>query len=220
MTLEQALEVSKTLNDICRYYFNKVNYTNREKVKQLMIEKSINWEDWKKQKKIKKNCLFCGKELNKRSQKNFCSSSCATSYNNLGVVRNGTEKNHYCLECDKKLTQSQNKFCSIKCQLQYNYESYIKKWKNGEENGLKGEYGISNYIRHYLIEKNNKQCQLCGWNELNIFTNKIPLEVHHIDGNYLNNNEENLQILCPNCHALTNTYKSANKKGRKGRKKQ
>jgi predicted HNH restriction endonuclease len=35
----------------------------------------------------------------------------------------------------------------------------------------------------------------------------------------LNNNEDNLQVLCPNCHSLTSTYKNLNKLGRKQRKK-
>ena len=48
----------------------------------------------------------------------------------------------------------------------------------------------------------------------------MPLEVEHIDGNYLNNSEENLDLICPNCHSLTATYKGANKgKGRKERNK-
>ena len=34
----------------------------------------------------------------------------------------------------------------------------------------------------------------------------IPIELHHIDGNRFNNKLDNLQILCPNCHALTDNY--------------
>ena len=55
--------------------------------------------------------------------------------------------------------------------------------------------------------------------ERNIFTNSIPLEIHNKDGNYKNNKEENLQVLCPNCHSLTEAFKSHNKNGRKGRNK-
>ena len=46
------------------------------------------------------------------------------------------------------------------------------------------------------------------------------MEVEHIDGNYKNNNEDNLILLCPNCHSLTSTYKGANlNHGRKIRSK-
>ena len=41
---------------------------------------------------------------------------------------------------------------------------------------------------------------------------KIPLELHHVDGNTLNNDICNIQLLCPNCHALTDTYRGKNKK--------
>ena len=49
-------------------------------------------------------------------------------------------------------------------------------------------------------------CKLSTWND-----KEIPLQVHHIDGNGLNNLLENLQLLCPNCHAQTDTYCGKNK---------
>jgi len=70
------------------------------------------------------------------------------------------------------------------------------------------------------MEKYIDKCAKCGWGEINTYTNKIPLEIEHIDGNYKNNNEENLILLCPNCHSLTSTYKGANRNyGRRQRKK-
>jgi hypothetical protein len=40
--------------------------------------------------------------------------------------------------------------------------------------------------------------------------NKIPLELEHINGNRLDNRLKNLTLLCPNCHALTPTYRANN----------
>jgi hypothetical protein len=110
-------------------------------------------------------------------------------------------------------------YCSQKCQKEFEQKEYISRWKQGLEDGLKGEYGISLRIRKYLLDKTNCKCELCGWGERNPFTDTFPLEIHHKDGNYTNNKEENLQVLCPNCHSLTETYKSHNKDGRKGRNK-
>ncbi len=44
------------------------------------------------------------------------------------------------------------------------------------------------------------QCEKCLNSEwLGV---KMPLELHHVDGNHWNNEINNLQLLCPNCHAL------------------
>mgnify|MGYP003414046086 FL=1 len=100
------------------------------------------------------------------------------------------------------------------------YMLYIERWKVGKETGLKGAYGIYSNIRKYLFRKYNNKCAQCGWGEINPYSQTIPLEVEHKDGNYTNNKEDNLILLCPNCHSLTSTYKGANKgKGRAERKK-
>lgn len=50
-----------------------------------------------------------------------------------------------------------------------------------------------------------ENCKLSKW-----LDNDIPLELHHIDGNSKNHRFSNLQLLCPNCHTLTDNYKSKN----------
>ena len=126
-----------------------------------------------------------------------------------------------CLNCNKTLVNRQRKFCSSSCQAEYKYKQYIQLWKNGEVNGVTGQFGISQHIKHYLLERANYKCEKCGWHKVNKFTNKIPLEVHHKDGDHRNNNEDNLELLCPNCHSLTETYRGGNlnKSTRVGREK-
>ena len=118
-----------------------------------------------------------------------------------------------CKKCGKILTQEQrnNIYCSQECANSVRKENKIQDWLNGEYNGVIGSNQLSKTIRDYLLEKNNYSCELCGWNKINPVTNKCPLEIHHKDGNYLNNSEENLQVLCPNCHSLTENYKALNK---------
>ena len=75
---------------------------------------------------------------------------------------------------------------------------------------IKGENVQTNKIRKKLLKEGLKEhiCECCKntlWNNM-----PIPLEVHHKDGNKENNNIENLQLLCPNCHALTDNYKGRN----------
>lgn len=124
-----------------------------------------------------------------------------------------------CLNCNKELTSRQKKYCSNKCQKEYQYKEYIQNWQQDLETGMSGQFGISNHIKHYLLEKNQYKCEKCGWGEINSYTETLPLEVHHKDGNYRNNKEDNLELLCPNCHSLTKGYKGANSKGREGREK-
>jgi len=50
-----------------------------------------------------------------------------------------------------------------------------------------------------------EQCSLSEW-----LSAQIPLELHHKDGDRYNNALNNLVLLCPNCHALTDTYRARN----------
>ena len=58
--------------------------------------------------------------------------------------------------------------------------------------------------------KENK-CEICGLTEW--LNNPIKLQIHHIDGDHMNNEIENIQLLCPNCHSQTENYA-----GRKNKK--
>ena len=118
-------------------------------------------------------------------------------------------KSNFCLNCGSEI-DNRKKFCNAQCQADYNYKLFIERWKNGEEDGTRGENSISNYLKRFMFEKYNCCCQKCGWNQINEFTGNIPLEIHHIDGDCTNNKEENLELLCPNCHSLTENYKSRN----------
>ena len=77
---------------------------------------------------------------------------------------------------------------------------------------MRGKTATSQWIKWWLIKQRGESCWTCGWNERNCHTGNIPIELNHIDGDFTNNVIENLELLCPNCHALTDSYKGANKK--------
>ena len=72
-------------------------------------------------------------------------------------------------------------------------------------------YYQSHKLKQRLIKENIKphKCECCGRSQWEGY--EIPLELHHINGINTDNRLENLQLLCPNCHALTDNYRSRNK---------
>jgi len=118
-------------------------------------------------------------------------------------------KTYKCINCDKEVTKknTKGKYCSNKCQGLY-------------QRNLKIKTGVASAIslKSYLIEKNGNKCNVCKIEEWN--GEKLVMELEHKDGNSSNNDLKNLELLCPNCHSQTSTFKNKNKgNGRYARKK-
>ena len=140
--------------------------------------------------------------------------------NETETFNRGTAKKGICKNCGKEFVLYESTtgvFCSVKCQQEFAYNTFIEQWLDGKIDGTVAGFKPSAYIRRYLLAKYNNSCQICGWNEVNEFTGKVPLQIHHINGNSNDNRIENLQILCPNHHALTENFGSRNKNAPQGR---
>jgi len=97
-------------------------------------------------------------------------------------------------------------------------------WNRGDKLGLKplntiplerilvenSTYTNTWRLKRRLIESSLKKhaCECCGLDEWN--GRKISLELDHINGDRFDHRVENLQLLCPNCHAQTPTYRGKN----------
>jgi predicted nucleic acid-binding Zn ribbon protein len=160
-----------------------------------------------------KRCKGCKQSIpyDKR-RNNFCSHSCSAKLHN----KKRAKPKNKCLCCQKETTNK--KYCSQKCQWLYYEQEGIKKWKNGELPGG-NEYGqVFLFVRKYLFLVRGEKCEKCGWAEIHPIDQKVPLTIHH-KGKYNDHREQMLEILCPNCHSLTESYCGRNKgKGRPHRR--
>lgn len=127
-----------------------------------------------------------------------------------------------------KTNQSKAFMCrELKCKPE-TLNSYLKKMEieytgNQGGKGIKTsnqyktaeEYAQGTVVKSHILKLKlirdgvkEEKCELCGLAEWQGV--KIPLELHHKDGDHFNNEIENLQILCPNCHAIQNGNSGAN----------
>lgn len=78
----------------------------------------------------------------------------------------------------------------------WNKNQQLKEWSN---------YTRVSHLKPHLISLRGHKCENCGNSEW--CGKPIKLEVHHIDGDRTNNNINNLQLLCPNCHSITPNWR-------------
>lgn len=129
----------------------------------------------------------------------FCSHSCSAKFHN------DSRKNpvRYCQGCPSEVLRD-TIYCSTTCRQQHE----IERWLAGELDGS-WKYTHAAYVRRYLDQKTNRSCEQCGFNKTRLDGSSI-LQVDHIDGNWQHNRPENLRLLCPNCHAMTDNWGAKN----------
>lgn len=66
---------------------------------------------------------------------------------------------------------------------------------------------IKSYRLKLLLLRDGLKAAMCEHCQGTKWMGKpIPLELHHVNGNPFDNRIKNLQVLCPNCHALTDNH--------------
>ena len=151
-------------------------------------------------------CIYCNNTLPYEQRRNkYCNSSCAAKH--LNPTRS-KKPPKFCLNCGIELSNRQLTYCCIKCEHQYH-------WKQIKDEIIKtGQFPYNTrlndtnrkIVRRYIEETIGHKCAICGgeiWNN-----QPIPLITDHIDGDSTNHSIDNFRLICPNCDAQTNTYKS------------
>ena len=147
---------------------------------------------------IKRNCEFCQKEFHadvrelNRGNARFCSHKCSSSR------KHPKPNNTTCSWCHKPFYRSLSHIALSKTGLQFCCREH--KDLAQRMDGLK-ELHLPHYgkgdrteYRNFALRHLPNACNRCGYDKITV--------VHHKDRNRSNNSLENLEILCPNCHAL------------------
>lgn len=133
--------------------------------------------------------LYCSKE---------CFNICKTKKHSIKTK---------CSTCGKSVTKSKshlnksktgNIYCSRSCSATKN-NTLFRKWKNHP----KYKDGSNCYRNFKLQFSSDHKCERCGFNNI------LALDVHHKDSDRSNNNLDNLELLCCNCHAIEHRTKLA-----------
>lgn len=113
----------------------------------------------------------------------------------LGLKQAGGNYNNM-----KKLLQKYKIDCSHWTGKSWNKDKQLKDWS---------DYKNNDRLRIHLIKIRGHQCEIC---KLDTWLSKpIKIELHHMDGDRVNNDLSNLQLLCPNCHSMTDNFRSHNR---------
>lgn len=134
------------------------------------------------------NCIVCKKatyrrpaELKRNEGRVYCSMAC------YGL---SCRKEAPCVICGKPILAGLNrKTCSRSCANKHRVGIQYK--MNSPRDKVKSQRSIK--IR--LLDQRGKVCEKCGYSKIEI------LQVHHKNKNRNNNEFDNLELLCPNCHA-------------------
>lgn len=160
-----------------------------------------------------KMCPKCGTNfevLNKGYPRTYCSLGCANSRRHSEQTKRKVSKS---AKDTWNKTSDEGKQVKLKA-LAKGKETNKKRELERIQQSSTEELGHSSRKKKVFLEQCEK-CRKCGikdWQD-----KLLTFELEHINGDKNNNKRENLEVLCPNCHAQTVTWRGRNNRNRSTR---
>jgi len=154
-----------------------------------------------------KLCKKCDKEFTpQKGLLNFCSLACRNSRKFSAKAKlKKSIKSRKAWEDGKMDMINFKKVNNSKHKIEKGKLTWINKYLEERESGVLHSWDT---LRKYHFIIQNHTCEVCTTSKWN--GQKIPLELHHINGDLSDNTDENLQVVCPNCHAQTHNFRGKN----------
>lgn len=157
-----------------------------------------------------KNCKKCGNEFEPvKGLINYCSLECRNS--RVWSDEDKKKKSISGKNSEKVKTANNNRPKDFWVKI-----GEIRK-ENHKKQILESDYENLSFesLRFRILYEQDNKCNSCGISEW--LGEPIILELEHIDGNHYNNVRDNLEMICPNCHSQTSTWRGRNKRDKKNR---
>jgi hypothetical protein len=181
-------------------------------------------------------CENCGKET--IDDKRFCTIRCARSFS---TKASRAERNKKIAESLRGRTWEQRSLPALKFHCEFCNKGFVKKialsghtskCQNNPNMVIKEKKRFKeketllslpyeqvplSLRREKIYREQDGNCNRCGLAEW--LGQRITLELEHKNGNHYDDSRENVELLCPNCHSLTDTWRGRNKsKGKSGKR--
>jgi hypothetical protein len=147
-------------------------------------------------------CKKCSKEISYQAKLcQSCYSKSILKENNTRWIKN---KERYCIDCGKQLNKNAFWIETKRCQTCAKIYTLNPNWVDGRSyEPYTSEW--TEELREQIRKRDNYTCQNCGMTEKEhlIAIGRI-LEIHHIDYDKKNCNEDNLVTLCMSCNIRAN----------------
>lgn len=157
-----------------------------------------------------KECAQCGDTFyNGDSSVAHCSQSCSARTSNQNRTRKNPEIVCAASGCTVRASYGHRSKVIYTCSSECRFNFQVNEWLEGRESGS-NKYSYKPFVKQYLLKTYGERCALCNICDTRPEVVDV-LQLDHIDGHWDNNSPGNVRMLCPTCHALTETYGAKNK---------